>query len=148
MTRPTNPTMHVRTAALLLALAIAAHDAGAQSTADTGGLVKPTTVLERRVAEMPRSDSVDVRVLTASFAPGDRTVLHTHRYPVTVYVLEGTFTLEMAGRTPVVVRAGEAYVEPPRVRMTGYNRSTTERTRVVVFYTSEPGAPFLDLVSP
>jgi quercetin dioxygenase-like cupin family protein len=71
-------------------------------------------------------------------------VLHTHRSPVTVYVLEGEFTLELDGRPPVVVRAGQAYVEPPHVRMTGFNRSATQPLKVVIFYVSEPGTPFLD----
>lgn len=97
---------------------------------------------------MPTAATQEVRVLTATFQPGDRTVFHTHRSPVTVYVLEGTFTLELAGREPVTVRAGEAFVEPPQVRMTGFNRSTTERTRVVIFYVSDPGTPFLDPVQP
>lgn len=73
-------------------------------------------------------------------------MFHTHRYPVTVYVLEGAFTLELEGRAPIVVRAGESLVEPPDVRMTGYNRSASEKLRVVIFYVSDPGVPFLDLV--
>lgn len=93
---------------------------------------------------MPRSDTQEVRVLTASFKPGDKTVFHTHRSPVTVYVLEGQFTLDLEGREPVVINAGQAYVEPPGVKMTGYNRSATEPLRVVIFYVSEPGTPFLD----
>jgi hypothetical protein len=32
------------------------------------------------------------------------------------------------------------------VRMTGFNHSTTETLKVVVFYVSDPGMPFLDLV--
>jgi quercetin dioxygenase-like cupin family protein len=67
-----------------------------------------------------------------------------HRFPVTAYVLEGTFTLEMEGRAPVTVKAGQAIVEPPRVKMTGYNRSSTEPMRVVIFYVSDPDTPFLD----
>jgi quercetin dioxygenase-like cupin family protein len=87
-----------------------------------------------------------VRVMTATFQPGDRTVLHTHRSPVTVYVLQGQFTLELDGREPVVVKAGQAYVEPPHVKMTGYNRSATEALKVVIFYVSDVGTPFLDPV--
>jgi quercetin dioxygenase-like cupin family protein len=87
-----------------------------------------------------------VRVLTASFKPGDQTALHTHRSPVTVYILEGAFTLELEGRAPIVVKAGQAFVEPPNVRMTGYNRSRTEALRLVIFYVSEPGTPFLDVL--
>ena len=81
--------------------------------------------------------------VTASFRPGDRTVFHTHRHPVTVYVLEGAFTLEMEGHAPVVVRAGEALVEPPDTRMTGYNRADGP-LRVLIVYVAEPGTPFLD----
>ena len=90
------------------------------------------------------SDGRFVRVLTATFNPGDKTVHHTHRFPVTVYVLEGAFRLELKGREPLTVRAGEAMVEPPNVAMTGYNPSATEKTRVVIFYVSTPETPFLD----
>ena len=44
----------------------------------------------------------------------------------------------------VVVKAGQAFVEPPNVKMTGYNRSATEPLRLVIFYVSEPDTPFLD----
>jgi quercetin dioxygenase-like cupin family protein len=108
------------------------------------GLVRPTAVLREVVRGMPTGAEQEVRVFTATFKPGDRTVFHTHRAPVTVYVLEGEFTLEMAGRPAAVVRAGSAFVEPPHVRMTGYNRSPSAPTRVVVFYVSVPGEPFLD----
>jgi quercetin dioxygenase-like cupin family protein len=77
---------------------------------------------------------------------GDKTVYHTHRYPVSVYVLEGNFTLELEGREPVIVKAGEAFIEPPNIRMTGYNRSTTEALKVVIFYVADPETPFLDPV--
>jgi quercetin dioxygenase-like cupin family protein len=84
-------------------------------------------------------------VLTATFRPGDRTVFHTHRSPVTVYVLEGRFTLELEGRAPVEVAAGQAYVEPPNVKMTGHNRGA-EPLKVLIFYVTDPGLPFLDPV--
>ena len=83
-------------------------------------------------------------MFTASFKPGDRTVFHTHRFPVTVYMLEGAFTLELEGQVPVIVKAGQAFVEPPHVKMTGYNRSGTEPLRLVIFYMSDPDSPFLD----
>lgn len=108
------------------------------------GVARPNLVLEQIVDGMPREDRQSVRVLTATFKPGDRTVRHTHRFPVTVYVLEGAFTLEMEGRAPVVVKAGEAIVEPPSVAMVGHNRSATELTKVVVVYISPPNTPFLD----
>ena len=112
--------------------------------AQESGTVKPQILLQQIVEGMPRSEKQELRVLTASFKPGDKTVFHTHRFPVTVYVLEGAFTLEMEGRAPVTVTQGQAMVEPPHVKMTGYNRSNSDSLRVVVFYTSDPDTPFLD----
>jgi quercetin dioxygenase-like cupin family protein len=110
------------------------------------GTTKPALLLKEQVHGMPRGEVQEVRVLTAQFKPGDKTLFHTHRFPVTVYVLEGTFTLELEGRAPITVKAGQAMVEPPNVKMTGYNRSTTEPLRVVIFYTSDADTPFLDEV--
>jgi quercetin dioxygenase-like cupin family protein len=105
----------------------------------------PPPVLTEIVQGMPQGEQQEVRVIVATLKPGDVTPFHTHRFPVTFYVLEGTFTLEMEGRAPLAVTAGQAMVEPPQVKMTGYNRSTTEPMRVVIFYVSEPGTPFLDI---
>lgn len=63
---------------------------------------------------------------------------------MSVYILEGAFPLELEGREPIMVKAGQAMVEPPNVRMTGYNRGGTEPLRVVIFYVSDPDKPFLD----
>jgi len=115
--------------------------------AQSPGVAKPNMVLQQVVEGLPKDDKQTVRVLTASFKPGDKTVHHTHRFPVTVYVLEGAFTLELEGRPPLTVKAGEAMVEPPNVAMTGYNRSATETTKVVIFYVSTNDTPFLDMLS-
>lgn len=120
----------------------------ATASAQQPGLAKPELVLRETVVGMPNAPIQEVRVLTAAFKPGDRTILHTHRSPVTVFVLEGEFTLELQGRPPTVVKAGQAYVEPPYVRMVGYNKSAADPLRVVIFYVSEAGTPFLDPASP
>jgi len=108
------------------------------------GVVKPRLLLNEIVQGMPKGDTQEVRVLTASFQPRNRTMFHTHRFPVTVYVLEGAFTLEMEGREPLTVKAGKAMMMPPHVKMTGYNRSSTDPLRVVIFYVSDSDTPFLD----
>lgn len=118
---------------------------GAGAQAQAPGLARPELVLKDVVEGMPSGGRQEIKVLTARFNPGDRTVFHSHRFPVTVYILEGAFTLELEGRPPVVVRAGEAFVEPPGVKMTGFNRSATEALRVVIFYVSDPDVPFLDM---
>lgn len=117
---------------------------GLTAMAQEQGVVRPRLVLRQIVQRMPKGKSQEVRVLEVSFQPRDRTPFHTHRYPVTVYVLEGIFTMEMEGRQPVTVTAGQAMMMPPRVRMTGYNRSSTDPLRLVAFYVSDPDTPFLD----
>jgi quercetin dioxygenase-like cupin family protein len=126
-------------ACLALAAPLLVFPAAAQQ-----GLAKPQQILKEVVAGMPRGEQQEVRVITATFKPGEQTPFHTHRFPVTVYVLEGAFTLELEGRKPVVLKAGQAMVEPPGVKMTGYNRSATEPLKVVIVYVSDPQTPFLD----
>jgi quercetin dioxygenase-like cupin family protein len=107
-------------------------------------VVKPQLIMREIVQGMPKSDRQEVRVLNVSFQPRDRTLFHTHRFPVTVYVLEGAFTMEMEGRKPMTVKAGEAMMMPAHVKMTGYNRSNRDLLRLVAFYVSDPDTPFLD----
>jgi quercetin dioxygenase-like cupin family protein len=120
-----------------LLVAFAAH-------AQEGGVARPNLLLKQAVEGMPKGDKQEISILTATLKPGDKTVFHTHRFPVSVYILEGAFTLEMEGRQPVTVKAGESMVEPPNVKMTGYNKSATEAMKVVIFYVADPGTPFLD----
>lgn len=49
-------------------------------------------------------------MLTANFKPGEYAVFHSHRSPVTVYVVEGAFALELEGPAPVLLTTGQAYV--------------------------------------
>jgi quercetin dioxygenase-like cupin family protein len=108
-------------------------------------IAKPN-LLREVVQGMPKGDRQEVRVLTATIQPGGKTPFHTHRFPVTVYILEGAFTLELKGRPPAVVKAGQSFVEPPNVKMTGYNKSASEPMRVLIFYVSDADTPFLDEV--
>jgi quercetin dioxygenase-like cupin family protein len=128
-------------------LAFAALFISVPSDGQEPGLARPQLLLREIVQGMPKGDRQEVRVLTASLRPGDKTPFHTHRFPVTVYILEGAFTLEMEGRQPVTVKAGESMVEPPHVKMTGYNRSASGPLRLVIFYVSDPDTPFLDPLS-
>ena len=123
---------------------IAASAFSALALAKGPGPVKPHLVFKQIVDGLPADGSNEVRVFTATFKPGEKTPHHTHGFPVTVYVLEGTFTLEMKDQAPITVKSGEAFAEPPNTAMTGYNKSQTELTKVVVFYVSTPDQPFLD----
>jgi quercetin dioxygenase-like cupin family protein len=117
-----------------------------RATAQELSVIKPQLVFSQIVEGMPKGEKQEVRVLTANFQPGDKTVFHTHRFPVTVYVLEGAFTMQMEGHDPVTVKSGQVMMMPPRVKMTGRNGSSTDPLRLAVFYVSDPGTPFLDPV--
>ncbi len=110
-------------------------------------VAKPVLLHKEVVTGMPKGEQQQITVLTATLAPGDKTVFHTHRFPVTIYILSGKFTLEMEGREPVTVSAGESIVEPPSVKMTGYNKSSNDPMKVVIFYVTEPDMPFLDPIN-
>lgn len=129
----------MRRIATLAVAALAATSSFAQEIA------RPNLVLKEAVHGMPKGDRQEVSVLTATIQPGGKTPFYTHRFPVTVYIQEGTFTLELEGRPPVVLKAGESFVEPPNVKMTGYNKSTTDPMRVVIFYVGDPNTPFLNM---
>ncbi len=117
----------------------------APALAQDHGTARPDLIVKEVVAGMPKGDRQEIKVLTAVLKPGDKTPFHTHRHPVTAYILEGAFTLEMDGRAPVTVKAGQSIVEPPNVKMTGYNRAA-EPVKIVIFYVSDPDGPFLDVV--
>jgi quercetin dioxygenase-like cupin family protein len=130
---------------MIISAAFVALVISSASMAQEQSTAKPPPPLLREIVQgMPKGERQEVRVLTATLKPGEKTPFHTHRFPVTVYVLEGTFTLEMEGRAPVSAKAGQSIVEPPQVKMTGYNRSSTEPMQVVIFYVSDPDTPFLD----
>ena len=112
--------------------------------AQEAAVTKPQLVLQELVRGMPQGAEQEIRIMKADFKPGDRTVFHTHRFPVAVYILSGAFTLELEGQAPRVIKAGEGFVEPPNVKMTGFNRSTGEALHLLIFYVGDPGTPFLD----
>ena len=85
---------------------------GVTRSAQDNGMGKLTPLHREVVAGLPRSAEQEVRVLFATLLPGDATPHHSHRFPVTVYMIEGVFTLELDHREPVVIKAGQAFVEP------------------------------------
>lgn len=122
---------------------IAALGVGVTRTAQDTGMAKLTPLHREAVRGMPASPEPEIRVLFATLLPGDVTPYHSHRHPVTVYMLEGTFTLALDGREPVNIEAGQVFIEPPGVNMTGSNKGDVP-ARMALFYVCEPDAPFAD----
>ena len=118
---------------------------GVTRSAQDSGMAKLMPLHREVVQHMPQVAEQEVRVLFATLLPGDVTPYHSHRHPVTVYVLEGMFTLALDGREPVDIAAGQIFIEPAGVNMTGSNQGDAP-ARMALFYVCEPGAPFADAV--
>ena len=56
----------------------------------------------------------------------------------------GVFTLELDGREPVHIKAGEVFVEPAHVAMTGRNLSEEIPAKMALFFVCDPDSPFAD----
>ncbi len=128
---------------ILLSLLVTIEATSHPALADEAAVVRPNLVLQQVVRGLPLGSESEIRVMTATFHAGDTTPVHTHGFPVTVYVIEGEFTVEMEGQAPITIRAGEDLVEPPNAVMTGLSRAVTGDIKVVVFDVSTAGAPFL-----
>jgi quercetin dioxygenase-like cupin family protein len=122
---------------------IAGLTVGVTSSAQDKGMAQLTPLHREVVQTMPTLSEQEIRVLFATLLPGDVTPYHSHRFPVTVYMLEGTFTLALDGSERVAVSAGQVLVEPAGVNMTGYNKGDVP-ARMALFYVCEPGTPFAD----
>lgn len=120
----------------------AALEVGVTRSGAAAGMARLTPLHREMAAGLPGGEA-EVRVILAELSPGDRTPRHSHRHPVTVYMLEGVFTLELDGREAVAIAAGEVFVEPAGVGMTGWNRGEVP-ARMVLFYACAPGVPFAD----
>ncbi|MCB2127060.1 MAG: cupin domain-containing protein [Rhodobacteraceae bacterium] len=116
-------------------------------TAKDRGMARLTPLHRETVQGLPTVPDQEIRVLFATLLPGDVTPYHSHRHPVTVYMLEGTFTLALDGRDPVEIKAGQVFVEPSGVNMTGHNRGDVPAS-MALFYVCEPDEPFADPVNP
>lgn len=125
---------------------IAGLTVGLTRSARESGMAKLTPLHREVVRGMPIQPEQEIRVLFSTLLPGDVTPYHSHRFPVTVYMLEGTFMLELDGRESLSITAGEVLVEPAGVAMTGFNKSNVP-ARMVLFYVCAPEAPFADPVS-
>ncbi|RWB93393.1 cupin domain-containing protein [Mesorhizobium sp.] len=124
---------------------IAGLDVGVTRSAQDHGMAKLTPVHREVLSTLPQGSRQEVRVLHAVLQPGDVTPYHSHRFPVTVYVTEGVFTLRLDGREPISIGPGEVFVELPHVNMTGSNEGNAPAT-TILFYVCDPDTPFADPV--
>ncbi|HEX2218438.1 MAG TPA: cupin domain-containing protein [Gemmatimonadales bacterium] len=106
---------------------------------------KPASELEQVLAhgaEIP-TGAQEVRVVRATIEPRTIAGWHTHPTPVYVYVLDGTLTMEVEGKEPRTITAGEAVAEPLNAPMRVINEGE-QPVELVVFQISPPQEQFLE----
>jgi quercetin dioxygenase-like cupin family protein len=84
------------------------------------------------------------RMLEVSYPPGAQDMVHRHDAHAFVYVLEGEIIMQLKGKPPVTLKAGQTFYEGPiDVHVVGRNASNTEPARFVVVLLKAKGAPIL-----
>lgn len=84
------------------------------------------------------------RMLEVSYPPGAQDIVHRHEAHAFVYVLEGQIIMQLKGKPPVTLKAGQTFYEGPiDVHVVGRNASNTEPARFVVVLLKTKGAPIL-----
>jgi mannose-6-phosphate isomerase-like protein (cupin superfamily) len=75
-----------------------------------------------------------------------RLPLHYHPGQEFVYTVEGTATVQIKGQPDALLKAGEAFVVPPRVHHTAVTND--EQATVIVFRVHDPGKPVRYIIKP
>ena len=80
-------------------------------------------------------------VVAVDYAPGASDTKHFHSGQVFTYVIEGSVVLEVDGKAPITLNAGDAFNDSPRQVHNHRNASTTAPARFVAFFVEEKGKP-------
>ena len=100
--------------------------------------LKRTEVLKMNMAGM---EGKEAHMWVAEISPGAATGKHSHPTPRFVYVIEGSVTLEVDGKSPQIFEAGEGFQEMPDVVHNFRNATTTEPAKALGFQIAGKGQP-------
>ena len=113
--------------------------AQAQSQKEYKPKAKVTSLVKTSLAGVQGKDVIIKHFeLPANYVGGK----HWHPGQVFVYVLEGEFTVELDEGIKTI-KAGEVYMETPKVTMRAKNLSTTKPLKIVVFQVGDTGKPMM-----
>ena len=100
-----------------------------------------TPLMTKELADMPGKEAL---MITVEYPPGSKDAPHRHNAHAFVYVLEGTIVMQLKGKQPVTLTAGQTFYEGPGdVHVVGRNASSTKPARFLVLLLKDKGAPVL-----
>jgi quercetin dioxygenase-like cupin family protein len=95
------------------------------------------TMLQKGDLSAPGREAVQVR---AEFDPGVAAGKHTHPGEELGYILEGTLVLEVDGKAPLTLNAGDTFMVPAGIVHDGKNVGSA-KAKVLATYVVEKGKP-------
>ena len=108
--------------------------------------LKAGTVLAR--TELANAKGMEAILVLRVLPPGVASGMHTQSGTEIVYIQEGSVTLEMKGKPPVKVNAGEAFHTTAGEVHNVKNESATAPAKALAFYIAKKGAKLEDLSVP
>ena len=104
------------------------------------------TILQR--AELPGVKGKEAILVLRDLPPGAESGKHMQSGNEIVYVLEGAVILEMQGKPPMTLKAGEAFQTKPGEVHNVKNASPTAPGKALAFYVAKKGTSLQDLSLP
>jgi quercetin dioxygenase-like cupin family protein len=97
-----------------------------------------TMLLNEEMYSIPGQEVAIQRAVYPAGWVGEK---HYHTGDIFVYVLEGTFVVDVEGKDRVTIRPGEVYHEAVNQTMVARNASTETGVTVLLFQVGEKGKP-------
>lgn len=125
-----------RAALLLLGLVpLVAHAGDATPAAADAAVVEQ--LLQHDLTGDPQRQAL---MITVAYRPGGASLPHRHDAQVFVYVLDGEVTMQVDGKPPETLRAGQTFYEGPGdVHRVSANASATAPAKLLVFMIKDKG---------
>lgn len=108
--------------------------------------LKQGTILDRTA--LSGSKGSEAILVLRELPPGGESGRHTQRGTEIVYILDGSVTLEVKGKPPVTLNAGQAFHTTAGQVHNVKNASTTAPGKALAFYIAKKGTPLEGLSLP
>ena len=130
---------------VMLALGVVLGLGGSQMLSAQDGL-KSGTVLQR--TDLKGAPGWEAILVQREVPPGAESGKHTQGGNEIVYIQEGSVTLEVEGKPPVTLKAGEAFTTSAGEVHNVKNASKTAPVKALAFYVAKKGSRMEDLAVP
>ena len=108
--------------------------------------LKSGTVLQR--TEVTSAKGMEAILVLRNLPPGGESGKHTQSGNEVVYILEGSVILEVQGKPPVTLKAGEAFSTAAGQVHNVKNASASAPGKALAFYIAKKGTALEDLSAP